>query len=152
MNRRAQLLHGLLVLALLSPCFAREPWTLDDLKQRAGADAATPEGQAYLKQFFTNPWNQALESADEQCWAAQLRSRPRDEFVIALRIGSTGYPTDVLVNPDDDGMRCLADRLKATGFLRPPHDDFAIYIPYRRTEPGTENRPVAPVPAEPTKR
>jgi hypothetical protein len=40
-------------------------------------------------------------------------------------------------------MRCYADRLKATGFIKPPHDGFAIYMPYKHTEPGTEHRAAA---------
>jgi len=104
-----------------------------------------------LKQFFTNPWSLALDSAGEQCRAAQLRSQPHEEFVIALVIGDNGYPTDALVSPDDEGMRCLADRLKATGFITPPHDEFAIYMPYKHTEPGTERRSTASAPGESSK-
>jgi hypothetical protein len=134
----------LLIALVIMPSLAREPLTLADLKAGATADAATPEGRAYLKAFFTNPWMLALDSAGEQCRAAQMRSQSHEEFVIGLSIGDNGYPTDVLVSPDDEGMRCLADRLGATGFIKPPHDGFAIYLPYKRTEPGTEGRsPVA---------
>lgn len=144
MKRCWKLLTGLLVAAVVTPSLAREPVTLALLKDRAAADAPTPEGQAYLKQFFTNPWSLALDSADEQCRAAQMRSESPEEFVIALSIGQNGYPTDALVSPDNEGLECMADRLKATGFIKPPHDGFAIYMPAKHVEPGTEHRSPAP--------
>jgi len=144
-------LLGLLVGAAVAPSVAREPLTLAILEDHAAADAATPEGKAYLKEFFTNPWMLAFDSADEQCRAAQLRSATPEEFVIALSIGDNGYPTDALVSPDNEGLKCMADRLKATGFIKPPHDGFAIYMPFKHTEPGTEHRAPAPAPAEPSK-
>jgi hypothetical protein len=130
----------LVMAVFVMPCLAREPMTLAVVKERAAADSATPEGKAYLKQFFTNPWMLALDAASEQCRAEQARSASHDEFVLALVIGDNGYPTDALASPDDDGLRCMADRLKATGFIKPPHDGFAIYMPYRKTEPGTEHQ------------
>jgi hypothetical protein len=151
MKRCGKFVLGLLVVFVIVPCLAREPLTLAILKEKATADAATPEGQAYLQEFFTNPWMLAFDSADEQCRAAQIRSGSHEEFVIALSIGNNGYPTDALVSPDDEGMRCLADRLKATGFIKPPHDGFAIYMPAKRTEPGTEPRGSAPAQGEPPK-
>ena len=150
MKRCRKLVMGLLVAAVVMPCLAREPLTLASLKDRAAADRATPEGQAYLKQFFTNPWMLAFDSADEQCRAAELRSGAHEEFVIGLTIGDNGYPTDALVSPDDEGLRCLADRLRASGFIRPPHDGFAIYMPFKHTEPGTEHRSPAPAPDKPS--
>ena len=146
MKRCGKLLMGLLVAAVAMPCLAREPLTLARVKDKAAADQATPEGDAYLKEFFTNPWMLALDAADEQCRAAQMRSGAKEEFVIALSIGENGYPTDALVSPDDEGMRCLADRLKATGFIKPPHDGFAIYMDFKHTEPGTEHQAPAPAP------
>ena len=145
MNRFGKLVMGLLVAAVVTPCLAREPLTLARLKDLATADAATPEGKAYLKEFFTNPWSLALDSADEQCRAAQMRSESPEEFVIALSIGDNGYPTDALVSPaNNEGLKCMADRLKATGFIKPPHDGFAIYMPAKHVEPGTEHRASAP--------
>jgi hypothetical protein len=135
MKRYGKFVMGLLVAVVVIPCLAREPLTLAAVKDAAAADSATPEGQAYLKQFFTNRWMLALDSAGDQCRAAQSRSGPHEEFVIALSIGDNGYPTEALVNPDDDGMRCLADRLKATEFIKPPHDGFAIYMPFKYTKP-----------------
>jgi hypothetical protein len=129
-----------LVAAVVTLCFAREPMTLAVVKSRAEADSATPEGVAYLKEFFTNPWMLALDAADEQCRAAQIRSGAPRDFVFALVIGDNGYPTDALVSPDNEGLKCMADRLKATGFIKPPHDGFAIYMPYKATEPGTEKQ------------
>jgi hypothetical protein len=152
MKRRGTVVMGLLVAVVIMPCLAREPFTLATLKARAAADGATSEGQAYLKQLFTNPWRLALDSAGEQCRAAQMRSGSHEEFVIALSIGDNGYPSDALVSPDDEGMRCLADRLKATGFIKPPHDGFAICMPFKRTEPGTEGRPSASVPGKASNR
>lgn len=140
MKRSRQLVMGLLVAAIVTPCLAREPFTLANAEARSVADAATPEGRAYLKLFFTNPWMLAFDAADEQCRDAELRSGPYEEFTIALSIGSNGYATDALVSPDDEGLRCLADRLKATAFIKPPHDGFAIYMPFKHTEPGTEHR------------
>ena len=139
---------GLFVAAVVTPCLAREPLTLGGVKEQSLADGTSPEGKAYLKEFFTNPFMLALDAADEQCRAAMLRSGPHEEFVIALSIGTNGYPNDVLVSPDDEGMRCFADRLKATGFIKPPHDGFAIYLPYRHTEPGTEHRAAASAPVD----
>jgi len=43
-------------------------------------------------------------------------------------------------------MRCLADRLKATGFIRPPHDGFAIYMDFKHTDPGDLGRSSASPP------
>jgi len=140
MKRSAEFVLMLLVVAVVTPGLAREAWTLAELKQRAVEDAATPEGKAYLKQFFTNPWSLAFAAAGEQCRAAQLRSQPHEEFVIALRLGDNGYPIDAVVSPEDEGLQCLADRLRATGFIKPPHDNFAIYLTYKNTEPGTEQR------------
>ena len=148
MKRCGKLVIGLLAAAVIMPGLASEPLTLERVKEQAAADAATPEGRAYLKEFFTNPWRLALDAADEQCRAAQMRSGMHEEFVIALSIGENGYPTDALVSPDDEGMRCLADQLKATGFIRPPHDGFAIYMPFKATEPGTEGRSSAPAPGK----
>jgi hypothetical protein len=144
MKRCEKLVMGLLVAVVVMPCLAREPLTLSSLKDRAAADAATPEGRAYLKQFFTNPWMLALDAADEQCRAAQMRSESPEEWVLALSIGENGYPTDALVSPDNEGLECMADRLKATGFIKPPHDGFAIYMPAKHVEPGTEHRSPAP--------
>ena len=126
---------GLIVI----PCLAREPMPLEAVKDKAAADAVTPEGSAYLKEFFTNRWLQALDAAGAQCQAAQSRSSSPKEFVLALVIGENGYPNDALASPNDDYLLCLADRLKATGFIKPPHDSFAIYMAYRNTEPGTEH-------------
>ena len=150
MNRYGTLVMGLLVAAIVTPCLAREPVTLTSVKEQAAVDGATPEGKAYLKLFYTNPWMLALDAADEQCRAEDLRSGPKEEFEIALRIGSNGYPNDALVRPDDEVMRCFADRLKATGFIKPPHDGFAIYMDFVRTEPGTEVRPSAAAPDKPS--
>lgn len=88
----------------------------------------------------------ALDSADEQCRAALMRSGVHEEFEIGLSIGDNGYPSDALVSPDDEGMRCLADRLKATGFIRPPHDGFAIYMDFKHTDPGDLGRSSASPP------
>jgi len=142
---------GLLTVFAIMPSLAREPLTLALLKDRAAADAATPEGKAYLKDFFTNPWMLALDAADEQCRAAQMRSEFPEEWVLALSIGDNGYPTVALVSPDNEGLKCMADRLKATGFIKPPHDGFAIYMPAKRTEPGTEHRSSTPEQGEPSK-
>jgi hypothetical protein len=147
MKRSGSVLLGLAVAALLVPCAAREPVTLATLMAQSEQDAASPGGEAYLKEFFTNPWMLALDSADVQCRAAELRSPSIEDFVIALRIGDNGYPTDALVSPDNEGLKCVADRLKATGFIKPPHDGFAIYMPFKHTEPGSEHAPVAPAPA-----
>ena len=145
--KRNRVFLGLLVASFVLPCVAREPVTLTTLKTQSDTDHASPEGQAYLKEFFTNPWMLALDSADEQCRAAELRSPALEDFVIALSIGDNGYPTDALVSPDNEGLKCIADRLKATGFIKPPHDGFAIYMPFKHTEPGTEHAPVTPAPA-----
>lgn len=53
---------------------SREAVTLSIVQEKAKIDAATPENQAYLDQFFANPWRLALNAADEQCRAAQIRS------------------------------------------------------------------------------
>jgi hypothetical protein len=45
----------------------------------------------------------------------------------------------------------MAERVKATGFIKPPHDAFAIYMPAKRTEPGTERRAAAPAEGDPSK-
>jgi hypothetical protein len=37
------------------------------------------------------------------------------------------------------------------GFIRPPHDGFAIYLPAKLTEPGTERRSSAPTQGDPSK-
>ena len=148
MKRCKRLVLGLLAVFVMLPSLAREPVTLALLKDRAAADVATPEGKAYLKEFFTNPWMLALDAADEQCRAAELRAGAPEEWVLALRIGDNGYPTDALVSPDNEGLTCIADRLKATGFIKPPHDGFAIYMPAKRTEPGTERRSSAPAHGE----
>ena len=151
MKRCWKFMLGLLTVFAIMPSVAREPLTLALLKERAAADFATPEGKAYLKEFFTNPWMLALDVADEQCRAAQMRSGSPEEWVLALSIGDNGYPTDALVSPDNEGLRCMADRLKATGFIRPPHDGFAIYMPAKRTEPGTEHRSSVPAQGEPSR-
>ena len=150
MNRSGKIVLGLLVATVFIPCLAHEPLTLTVLKDKATADAATAEGKAYLKEFFTNPWMLAFDSADEQCRDAQVRSGWHGDFELGLIIGGNGYPTDALVSPGDEALTCLADRLKASGFIRPPHDGFAIYMPYKLTEPGTEHRTAAPVPGEPS--
>jgi hypothetical protein len=144
MTRCAKFMLGLLPAIVLVPSLAREPVTIAALKERAARDAATPEGIAYLKEFFTNPWMLALDAAGEQCRAVEMRSESPEEWVLALGIGDDGYPTDALVTPDNEGLKCMAERLKATGFIRPPHDGFAIYMPAKRTEPGTERRSAAP--------
>ena len=140
MKRSVKLILGLLTALVIVPSLAREPVTIAVLKERAAKDAATSEGKAYLKEFFTNPWMLALDAADEQCRAAQLRSESPEEWVLALSIGDNGYPPDALITPDNEGLKCMAERLKATGFIKPPHDGFAIYMPAKRTEPGTEHR------------
>jgi hypothetical protein len=141
MKPSGRLLMGLFGAAVVLPCLAREPVTLASLEDRAAADGAIPVGKAYLKEFFTNAWRLAFDSADEQCKAAQLRSASPEEFVFALSIGDNGYPTDAIVSPSDNaGLACVADRLKATGFIKPPHDGFAIYMRFKHTEPGTEHR------------
>jgi hypothetical protein len=137
MKRVVKVLMSLLV-AL--PCLARDPLTLSNARELAAADAATPEGQAYLKGFFTNPWRLALNDANEHCRDAQLRSGSHEEFVIALSIGIAGFPIESLTSPDDEGMKCLARRLMSTEFIKPPYDGFAIYMPFKNTEPGTERR------------
>jgi hypothetical protein len=141
-NRRGTLVLGLVAAAVAVPCLAGEPMTLGKLKELAAADARTPQGEAYLKKFFTNPWRLALDAADNACRPPKERQEALEEFVIALRIGQDGRPTDALVSPDDEYLRCVADRLKANGFIKPPHDGFAIYMPFRHTEPGTENQPL----------
>jgi hypothetical protein len=151
MKRCGKFMLGLLAAVVVVPSLAREPVTIAVLKDRAAEDAATPEGKAYLKKFFTNPWRMALDAADEQCRAAELRSESPEEWVLALRIGDNGYPTDALVTPENEGLKCMADRLKATGFIRPPHDGFAIYMPAKLTEPGTERRSSAPAQGDPSK-
>ena len=150
MTPRAKLVMFLLTVGIAVPCVASDPMTLEHLREQSAVDAATPEGQAYLKEFFTNPWRLAFDAAGEQCRAAQFRSGGHKEFVIALSIGDNGYPTDALVSPDDEAMRCLADQLKASSFIRPPHNGFAIYMPFRATEPGTEGRSAAPVASKAT--
>jgi hypothetical protein len=135
-----------LAAAAVAPALAREPVTLVVVKERGAADAATPEGKAYLKQFFTNPWMLAWDAADEQCRAVQRSAASPEDFVIALVIGDNGYPTDALVSPDTAGLRCIADRLKATAYIKPPHDGFAIYMAFKATEPGTEHRGAEPAP------
>jgi len=154
MERRNVLVTALFAAVVALPAVAREPVTLASLKDRSIADGASPEGRAYLHELFTNPWMLALDAADEQCRAAQMRSGVHEEFVIALSIADNGYPSDALVSPDDEGMRCLADRLKATGFLKPPHDGFAIYLPFKHVEPGTEHQasPAAPEDKAPVER
>jgi hypothetical protein len=147
MKRCGVLLLIALVAVLALPSFGREPMTLSVVQQKATADAATPDGQAYLKEFFTNPWMLALDAADGQCRAAQVGSEVPQEFVLALVIADNGYPTDALVSPENSGLKCVADRLKATGFIKPPHDGFAIYMPFKATEPGTEHRQPKLVPA-----
>jgi len=144
MSRSGHFAMGLLVATVVMPSLAREPLTLARVKEQAAADAATAEGKAYLKEFFTNPWSLAFDAADEQCRAAEVRAGPLEEFVIALSIGENGYPTDAFASPDNEGIKCLADRLKATGFIKPPHDGFAIYMPFKHTEPGTEHQAAAP--------
>ena len=129
---------------VMPPCLGGAPLTLTLLKDKALAESKTPEGQAYLKQFFTNPWMLAMDSADEQCTAEYLRSPSLEDFEIGLVIGDNGYPSDALVSPDSEGMRCLADRLKSTGFARPPHEGFAIYMNFKRTDPGEMGRPSEP--------
>jgi hypothetical protein len=140
MTHHRVLVLGLLVAAIVTPGLSSEPVTLAGLKDQAATDEATPEGKTYLKLFRTNPLMLALDAAEDQCRDAAMRSGPKEEFVIALRIGANGYPTDALVSPDDEGMRCFADRLKATGFIKPPYDGFAIYMDFVHTEPGTEGR------------
>jgi hypothetical protein len=151
MKRCGMLVLGLLVAVLVMPCLVRDTLTLVQLKDQAAADAATPEGNAYLKEFYTNPWMLALDAAGEQCRDAQMRSESPEEWVLALSIGDNGYPTDSLVSPDNEGLKCMAERLKATGFIRPPHDGFAIYMHAKHVEPGTERQlsPTAPA-TEPT--
>ncbi len=147
MNRCSALVIGLLVGAIVIPCVAREPVTLASLKDRSTADAATPEGKAYLKEFFTNPFSLALDSADEQCKAAELRSGSPEDWVLALSIGANGYPAEALVSPpDNEGLKCMADRFKEIGFIKPPQEGFAIYMPFKHTEPGTEHQAAAPAP------
>ena len=143
MKRCWKFMPGLLAAFVIMPSYAREPLTLDLLKDRAAVDAATPEGRAYLKEFFTNPWRLAFDAAGQRCPVGEPGAH--EQFVIALSIGDNGYPADVLVSPDDDAMRCRADQLKASAFIRPPHDGFAIYMPFKHTEPGTEGRSSAPV-------
>ena len=138
MRRIASLVIGFVVATAVAAALARKPVTLEQLKVQAAADAATPEGQAYLKQFFTNQLMLAFEDASEHCRSAQLASSPKDRYVIALNVGVDGFPLEVLVSPDDQGMRCEADRLKAYQFIKPPHDAFAIYMPYEAVEPGSE--------------
>jgi hypothetical protein len=140
MKRWAKFMPGLLAAVVIVPSLAREPVTIAVLKERAAKDAATPEGKAYLTEFFTNPWMLAMDAADEQCRAAEMRSESPEEWVLALSIGDNGYPTDALVTPDNEGLKCMAERLKATGFIKPPHDGFAIYMPAKHVEPGTQRR------------
>jgi hypothetical protein len=148
MKRTQSLVMVLLVAAVVAPCLGREPLTVARVKEQSIADAATPEGKAYLKEFFTNPWMLAMDAADEQCRAAAERSSAgMEEFEIALSIGLNGYPAEALVTPDNEYMRCQADRLKATGFIKPPHDAFAIYMKFKHTEPGTEHQAAAQEPA-----
>jgi len=141
---------GPLVIALAAvfstAVLARAPEVLSSIQEKAKADAATPEGQTYLKQFFTNPWMLALDAADDQCRGEQLRSGSPPDFILALVIADTGYPTDVLVSPENEGLKCVADRLKATSFIKPPHDGFAIYMPFKATEPGSEHQHVSSLP------
>jgi hypothetical protein len=152
MKRSGHVLMVLLVAAGAVPCGAADTMTIAMLKEKAAADAATPEGKAYLKEFFTNPWHLALDTAGNQCRDAHMRSATPEEWVLGLSIGSNGYPNEAVVTPgDNEGLKCLADRLKASGFIKPPHDDFAIYMPVRRTEPGTENRSSIPAPEVPSK-
>ena len=140
-----RVLKVVMSLLVALPCLARDPLTLSNAKELAAADAATPEGQAYLKGFFTNPWRLALNDANEHCRDAQSRSPSHEEFVIALSIGIAGFPIESLTSPDDEGMQCLARRLMSTEFIKPPYDGFAIYLPFKHTEPGTEHRaPEAP--------
>ena len=123
---------------LAAPTLAAPALTLDTLKDRAAADAATPEGQAYLKQFFTNPWMVALDAAGETCRSAMLASEPASKGVIALSLGSDGYPVAAFMTPEDKGTQCVAERLRLTPFIKPPHDGFAIYLPFEAVEPGSE--------------
>ena len=145
MKRCWKFMLGLLLVSVTMPSHAGEPLTLELLKERAAADGATPEGKAYLKEFFTNPWRLAFDAAGQRCKAAQAGTGTHERFVVALSIGDNGFPTDVLVSPDDDAMRCRADGLKASTFIKPPHDGFAIYMLFKATEPGTEGRSSAPV-------
>jgi len=123
---------------LAAAILAAPPLTLDVLKERAAADAATPEGRAYLKQFFTNPWMLALDAADESCRSVMLASEPATKGVIALSLGADGYPVAAFMTPEDKGTRCVSERLKMTQFIKPPHDGFAIYMPFEAVEPGSE--------------
>jgi len=152
MKRCAQFVLGLLATVVIVPSLAGEPVTIEVLKERAVKDAATQEGRAYLKEFNTNPFMLALDAADEQCRDAQSRSGTPEEWVMALSIGANGYPTDALVTPDNEGLQCIAERLKATAFIKPPHDGFAIYMPAKLTEPGTERRPAVAAPEDAPKR
>ena len=107
MNRCRKFILGLLAVLVMMPSLAREPLTLALLKEKAAADAA-----------------------GEQCRAAEERSESPEQWVLAIRIGANGYPTDALVSPDNEGLECRADRLKATQFIKPPHDG----VPHRRKE------------------
>jgi len=137
MNAIGKLPLVLLTVALAAGTSAVPPASLDVVKERAAADAATPEGQAYLKQFFTNPWMVALDAADEACLPVMMAEEPVSKFVIALSIGADGYPVFVAMTPVNKGTECFGERLKRTEFIKPPHDGFAIYIPFEAVEPGS---------------
>ena len=136
MRRIASLVIGFVVATVVAAAPAGKSVTLEQLKVRAAVDAATPEGQTYLKQFFTNQWMVAMDSADGPCRAYMLVSRLHEKIVIGLVIGIDGYPVTALVSPDDEGTRCIAERLKRTRLGPPPHDDFAVYMPYEFMEPA----------------
>ena len=138
MSTIKKLIPVLFAACIAAPVLAATPLTLDTLKERAAADAATPEGKAYLKQFFTNPWMLAFDAADETCRSVMLASEPVANFVIGLSLGSDGYPVFVAMTPVNKGTQCFAERLKSTQFIKPPHDGFAIYLPFEAVEPGSE--------------
>src|SRR5262245_29509411 len=138
MSTIKKLILVLFAAGFAAPILAAPPLTLDALKESAAVDAATPEGQAYLKQFFRNPWMVALDAADETCRSVMLASEPVSKGVIALSIGADGYPVAAFMTPEDKGTRCVAERLKSTQFIKPPHDGFAIYLPFEAVEPGSE--------------
>lgn len=127
-------------------CLAGAQPTIQGIEAQAAKDAATPEGKAYLEEFFTNPWRVAFDTADERCIGAQSADPPHDELIFALTIGSNGYPSEALASPANAWTTCFVGQLKTIAFLKPPHDDFAIYMPFRETEPGTE----AHAPQQPT--
>ena len=114
----------------------RELLSLERLKERDSRGCRDTRGPGLLEGVL----HQTLDAGARCGPRAVSGSRGRrvsEEYVIALTSGAR-LSSDALVSPNDEGLKCVAERLKATGFIRPPHDGFAIYMPLQSDGAGAE--------------